>query len=66
MLFSGWEGHPVKTSKIQVFLFGLVVGRDKLNKKGNEVNELLKNKCGIRQLSLIDNKNISLVMLNKS
>ena len=40
--------------------------KDKLNKIGNEVNELLKNKCGIRQLFFIDNKNISLGMLNKS
>ena len=40
--------------------------KDKLNKKGNEVNELLKNKCGIRQLSFIDNRNINIYMLNKS
>ena len=40
--------------------------KDKLNKKGNEVNELLKNKCGIRQLSFIDNRNINIDMLNKS
>ena len=66
MLFSGWEGHAVKASKIQVFVSGLVITKDKLNKKGNEVNELLKNKCGIRQLSFIDNKNISLGMLNES
>ena len=65
MLFSGWEGHAVKASKIQVFVSGLVIKKDKLNKKGNEVNELLKNKCGIRQLSFID-KNISLGMLNES
>ena len=56
----------VKTSKNQVFVPGLIKKKDKLNKKGNEVNELLKNKCGIRQLSFIDNKNISLGMLNKS
>ena len=56
----------IKTSKNQVFVSGLVIRKDKLNKKGNEVNELLKNKCGIRQLSFIDNKNISLGMLNKS
>ena len=55
----------IKTSKNQVFVFGLVIRKDKLNKKANEVNELLKNKCGIRQLSFIDNKNISLGMLNK-
>ena len=56
----------IKTSKNQVFVSGLVIRKDKSNNKGNEVNELLKNKCGIRQLSLIDNKNISLGMLNKS
>ena len=55
----------IKTSN-KVFISGLVIRKDKLNKKGNEVNELLKNKCGIRQLSFIDNKNISLVMWNKS
>ena len=56
----------IKTSKNQVFVSGLVIRKDKLNKKSNEVNELLKNKCGIRQLSFIDNKNVSLGMLNKS
>ena len=56
----------IKTSKNQVFVSGLVIRKDKLNKKGNEVNALLKNKCGIRQMSFIDNKNISLGMLNKS
>ena len=56
----------IKTSKTQVFVSGLVIRKDKLNKKGNEVNELLKTKCEIRQLSFIDNKNISLGMLNKS
>ena len=55
----------VKTSKNQVFVSGLAIRKDKLNKKGNEVNELLKAKCEIRQLSFIDNKNI-LGMLNKS
>ena len=55
-----------KTSKNQVFLSGLVIRKDKLNKKGNEVNELLNSKCGISQLSFIDNKNISLGMLNES
>ena len=56
----------IKTSKNQVFASGLVMRKDKLNKKGNEVNELLKKKCGIRQLLFIDNKNISLGILNKS
>ena len=55
----------VKTSKNQIFVSALVIRKDKLNKKGNEVNELLKAKCEIRQLSFIDNKNISLGMLNK-
>ena len=35
----------IKTSKNQIFVSGLVIRKDKLNKKGNEVNELLKNKC---------------------
>ena len=57
----------IKTSKNQVFVSSLVIRKDKLNKKGNEANELLKNvECVIRQLSLSDNKNISLGMLNKS
>ena len=53
----------IKTSENQVFVSGLVISKDK---KGNEVNELLKNKYGIRQLLFIDNKNISLGMLSKS
>ena len=56
----------IKTSKIKVFVSSLVIREDKLNKKVNEVNELLKNKCGIRQLTFVDNKYISLSMLNKS
>ena len=56
----------IKTSKNQVSVSGLVIRKDKLKKKGNEVNELLKNKCGIRQLSFVDNKNISLGMFSKS
>ena len=50
----------------QVFGSELVIKKDKLNKKGHEVNELLKNKCRIRQLSFIDNKNIILGILNES
>ena len=56
----------VKTSKNQTFVSSLVIRKDKLNKKGNEVNEVLMNKCGIRHLSFIDNRNISLGMSNKS
>ena len=56
----------VKTSINQVFVFGLVIRKDKLNEKGNKVNELLKSKCGIRQFSFMDNKNNSLGILNKS
>ena len=56
----------IKTNKNQVFVSGLVIRKDKLKKKGNEVNELLKNKCGIRQLSFIDNNDIRLGMLSKS
>ena len=59
-------GASIKSSKNQVLVSGLVIRKDKLDNKGNEVNELLENKCGIRQLSFIDNKNISLGMLNKS
>ena len=57
----------VKTSKnYPSFPVGIVIRNDKLNKKGNEVNELLRNKCRTRQLSFIDNKNIILGMFNKS
>ena len=56
----------VNTSKSQVFVSGLVIRKDKLHKKGNKVNKLLKKKCERRQLLFIDNKNISLGMLNKS
>ena len=56
----------MKTCKNQVFIPGLVIRKDKLNKEGNEVNELLKNKCGMRLLSFIDNKNISLGILRKN
>ena len=56
----------MKTSKNHVFLSGLVIRKDKLHKKGNEVSKLLKNKCGNRQLAFTDNKNISLGMLSKS
>ena len=54
----------IKTSKNLIFVFGLAIRKDKLNRKGNEVNELLNNECGIRQLSFIDNKNISFESMN--
>ena len=38
----------IKTNKNQVFVSVSVTRKDKLNKTGNEVNELIKNKCGIR------------------
>ena len=54
----------IKTSKNLIFVFGLAIRKDKLNRKGNEVNELLNNECGIRQLSFIDTKNISFEPMN--
>ena len=50
----------IKTSTNQVFLSGLIIRKDKLTKEGNEVNELLKDKCQITKLLLINKKNISL------
>ena len=38
----------IKTSKYQVFVSGLVIRKNRLNKKDNKINESLKNKYGIR------------------
>ena len=56
----------VKTNENEVFISALVVINNKLNKKGTEVNKILMDKLGTRQLLFIDNKNFDLKMLNKS
>ena len=53
----------VKTNENEVFISGLVVINNKLNKKGTEVNKILMDKLGTRQLLFIDNKNFDLKML---
>lgn len=50
----------------QVSVFGLVIRDDKLNKTGNETNEIFGVKYGTRQLLLINNKNNSGNILNKN
>ena len=56
----------IKASENQIFIPVLVKRKDKLNKKDNEVNDLLKSKFEIRQSLFIDDKNISLGILNKT
>ena len=50
----------------QVSVFGLVIRDDKLNKTGNETNDIFGVIYGTRQLLLINNKNNSGNILNKN
>ena len=49
----------IKTSKDQIFLFGLVIKKDKLNKKRNEVNELHGFFCFFKKHVFQDKLNVS-------
>ena len=53
-------------NKNTVYVSGLIVRNGKYNRKGKEVNVVLKKKCNNKNLSLIDNRNINPRMLNKS
>ena len=55
----------VKTKEYQFLVSSLVKRNDKSNNKSNEVNQLLRSKCGSRKLSFIDHKNINRNMLDK-
>ena len=50
--------------KNAVYISGLTVRNDKYNRKGKEVNVILKKKCNDKNFSFIDNGNID--PLNKS
>ena len=55
-----------KNRKNTVYLSELTVRNDKYDRKGKEVNVILKKKCNDKNLSFIDNGNINPHMLNKS
>ena len=55
-----------KNRKNTVYLSGLTVRNDKYDRKGKEVNVILKRKCNDKNLSFIDNGNINPHMLNKN
>ena len=56
----------IQSEKIKVFISGLTIRNENLDKRRKEVNQLLERKCLVAKLSYIDNQNINLKMLNQS
>ena len=56
----------IQSEKTKVFISGLTIRNDNLNKRRKEVNQLLERKCLVAKLGFIDNQNINLKMLNQS
>ena len=54
----------IKNEKTNVFVSGLTIRIDRLNKKGKNVNSLLKRKCDEEKTSFDDNTNINVGKLN--
>ena len=55
-----------KNKKNTVYISGLTVRNDKNDRKGKEVNVILKKKCNDKSLNFVDNGNINPPMLKKS
>ena len=56
----------IQSEKTKVFISGLTIRNDNLNKRRKEVNQLLERKHLVAKLGFIDNQNINLKMLNQS
>ena len=53
----------IQIEKTKVFILGLTIRNNNLDKRWKEVNQLLERKCLIEKLGFIDNQNINLKML---
>ena len=56
----------IQNEKNKVFISGLTVRNDNLDKRQKEVNQFEERKCLVEKLGFIDNQNINLKMLNYS
>ena len=56
----------IQSEKNKVFISGLTIRNDNLDKRRKEVNKLLQRKYLVAKLGFIDNQNINLKMLNQS
>ena len=56
----------IQNEKTKVFISGLTIRNDNLDKRRKEVNQFLERKCLVEKLGFIDNQNINLKMLNQS
>ena len=57
------HAESLKSKVSEVFISSLVIRNDHLNKKRQEVNEILKKKCKENNTPYIDNDNITSAML---
>ena len=53
----------IQIEKTKVFILGLTIRNNNLDKRWKEVNQLLERKCLIEKLGFIDNQSINLKML---
>ena len=56
----------IQNEKTKVFISGLTIRNDNLDKRRKEVKQFLERKCLVEKLGFIDNQNINLKMLNQS
>ena len=56
----------IQSEKNKVFISGLIMRNDNLDKKRKEVNRSLERKCLVEKLGFIENQNINLKMLNQN
>ena len=50
----------IQSEKIKVFISGLTIRNENLDKRRKEVHQLLERKCLVAKLGFIDNQNINL------
>ena len=55
-----------RNEKTNIFVSGLTVLNDRWNKKGKNVDSLLKRRCGEEKICFVGNTNINVGMLNNS
>ena len=56
----------IRNEKTNIFGSGLTVLNDRWNKKGKNVDSLLKRRCGEEKICFVGNTNINVGMLNNS
>ena len=55
----------IQSEKNKVFISGLTIRNDNLDKRRKEVNQFLERKCLVEKLGFTEDQNINLKMLNQ-